>query len=85
VEIFETMNCAQRQKTGSIYPLPSNSEYRKQQEEMIVFEKANPSKDYDILDELGVGGFGKVYRCVRNEDQEVFAMKHIDIKDSGVE
>jgi hypothetical protein len=51
-----------RQKTGSLHPLPTNSEYRKREKEKIVFIKSDPSKDFIILEELGEGGFGKVYK-----------------------
>jgi len=71
-----------RQKTGSLHPLPTNSEYRKCEKDNIVFIKANPSDDYIILDELGEGGFGKVYKCVNIKNKDVFAMKHIDITSS---
>ena len=79
MEVLETLNWMRRTKTGSLHPLPTNSEYRKREQESIVFIKSNPSKDYIILDELGEGGFGKVYKCVKISNQEVYAMKHIDI------
>ena len=71
-----------RQKAGSLHPLPTCSEYRKREQECIVFIKSNPSEDYIILDELGEGGFGKVYKCVQIKNQQVYAMKHIDITSS---
>jgi len=79
MEVLETLNWIQRTKTGSLHPLPTNSEYRKREQESIVFIKSNPSNDYIILDELGEGGFGKVYKWVKISNQEVYAMKHIDI------
>lgn len=79
MEVLETLGCLRRQKTGSLHPLPSNSEYRRKEKENIIFKKAQPDEDYIILNELGEGGFGKVFKCVKISDQEVYAMKHIDI------
>lgn len=79
IDVLTTIGWMRRQKTGSLHPLPTNSEYRKREEECISFIKNNPKDDYIILDELGEGGFGKVYKWVRISDKEVYAMKHIDI------
>jgi len=79
LEVLETLDCISRSKTGSLHPLPTNSEYRKLEEKSIVFIKSDPSENYIILDELGEGGFGKVYKTVKIEDQQYYAMKHIDI------
>lgn len=68
-----------RQKTGSLHPLPTNSEYRRKEKENIVFIKSDPSQDFIILNEIGEGGFGKVYRCASNKDSEIYALKYIDI------
>lgn len=62
MSVLETLTLMRRQKTGSIHPLPTNSEYRRKEKENIVFIKSDPSKDYIILNEIGEGGFGKVYR-----------------------
>jgi hypothetical protein len=62
MSVLETIGAMRRQKTGSLHPLPTNSEYRKREKEKIVFIKSDPSKDFIILEELGEGGFGKVYK-----------------------
>jgi p21-activated kinase 2 len=84
IHILETIGLIQRVKAGSIrQPLPTNSEYRKIEKEKIVFIKSEPSEDFTILEDIGEGGFGKVYKCARKgESDKFFAMKYIDITSS---
>lgn len=82
LSVLETITLMRRQKTGSVHPLPTNSEYRKVEKENITFIKSNPAQDYLILEELGEGGFGKVYKCTCNKNSDIFAMKYIDITSS---
>ena len=77
--VLDMLDWLEKVKSGSIRPLPTNSEYKKLEEESIVFSKSNPQDDYIILDVLGQGGFGKVYRTVQIEDQNLYAMKMIDV------
>lgn len=77
--VLEMLDSLQRTKSRSVYPLPTNSEYRKLEEKSIVFTKTNPQDDYIILQVLGEGGFGKVYKTVQIEDGQFYAMKMIDI------
>lgn len=81
IHVLETIGCIQRAKTGSVcYPLPTNSEYRKIEKEKIVFIKSDPSNDFTVLEDIGEGGFGKVYKCARKgESEKYYAMKYIDI------
>ena len=41
--------------------------------------------EYKIIEELGVGGFGKVYKVLNEEDNQYYAIKEISIKDEKEE
>ena len=52
-------------------------------EEMEVFEKYefikdDPSKFYDIVKRIGVGGFAKVFEVKRKSDGKAMALKFIE-------
>jgi len=42
------------------------------------------SKRYNIIEQLGEGGFGKVYK-VKNDDGKFYALKKISLKDKSPE
>ncbi|OAX43495.1 Pkinase-domain-containing protein [Rhizopogon vinicolor AM-OR11-026] len=48
------------------YPVPSN----------------NPSSQYTLLEKLGTGSFGVVYKAIHNETKQIVAIKQIDLEDS---
>ncbi|KAF9485356.1 Ste20-like serine/threonine kinase [Pholiota conissans] len=48
------------------YPVPSN----------------NPSTQYTLLEKLGTGSFGVVYKAIHNETKQIVAVKQIDLEDS---
>ncbi|KAF8204975.1 STE/STE20/YSK protein kinase [Pholiota molesta] len=48
------------------YPVPSN----------------NPSSQYTLLEKLGTGSFGVVYKAIHNETKQIVAVKQIDLEDS---
>ena len=79
IQVMEMLDTMQRDKSGSIYPFPTNSEYRLLEKKSIVFSKNNPQDEYIILEVLGEGGFGKVYKTVKIDNGEVYAMKMIDV------
>ncbi|KAG6332597.1 hypothetical protein ID866_6488 [Astraeus odoratus] len=48
------------------YPIPGN----------------NPATQYTILEKLGTGSFGVVYKAMHNETKQIVAIKQIDLEDS---
>ncbi|KAJ8509313.1 hypothetical protein ONZ45_g8507 [Pleurotus djamor] len=48
------------------YPIPSN----------------NPASQYTLLEKLGTGSFGTVYKAIHNETKQIVAIKQIDLEDS---
>lgn len=48
------------------YPVPSN----------------NPASQYTLIEKLGTGSFGVVYKAMHNETQQIVAIKQIDLEDS---
>ena len=48
----------------------------------IGFElkKDDPSKYYDIIERIGVGGFAKVFKVKRKKDDAICALKFVEPK-----
>ncbi|KAH9977698.1 kinase-like domain-containing protein [Lactifluus volemus] len=42
----------------------------------------NPSSQYTLMEKLGTGSFGTVYKAMHNESRQVVAVKQIDLEDS---
>ncbi|KAF8655254.1 hypothetical protein AX16_003156 [Volvariella volvacea WC 439] len=57
---------AESQKTRGPYPIPSN----------------NPASQYTLLEKLGTGSFGTVYKAMHNETKQIVAIKQIDLEDT---
>jgi len=51
-------------------------------EKRKVFEmkKEDPSKYYDIIERIGIGGFAKVFKVKRKEDNSICALKFVEPK-----
>jgi len=51
-------------------------------EKRMVFElkKEDPSKFYDIIERIGVGGFAKVFKVLRKSDKVTCALKFVEPK-----
>jgi hypothetical protein len=43
------------------FPLPANLDYRKLIEDSNLFKTENPAIYYDIVKQIGSGGYGKIY------------------------
>ncbi|KAF9780204.1 kinase-like domain-containing protein [Thelephora terrestris] len=55
-----------RRHLSEPYPIPSN----------------NPAGQYTLLEKLGTGSFGTVYKAIHNETKQIVAVKQIDLEDS---
>lgn len=52
--------CVYSQKEEPL-PLPANIDYRKLIEDSNLFKIDNPAHYYDIVKQVGTGGYGKIY------------------------
>ncbi|CAL1700618.1 unnamed protein product [Somion occarium] len=43
---------------------------------------SNPASQYTLLEKLGTGSFGTVYKAMHNESKQIVAIKQIDLEDS---
>ena len=61
--------------------LPDDQKAKK----MIQFDlkKDDPSKHYDIIERIGVGGFAKVFKVKRKSDEKICALKFIEPKNNA--
>ncbi|PCH41000.1 Pkinase-domain-containing protein [Wolfiporia cocos MD-104 SS10] len=50
--------------------------------EPIPLPSSNPASQYTLLEKLGTGSFGTVYKAMHNETKQVVAIKQIDLEDS---
>jgi len=56
----------QKPRVRGPYPIPSS----------------NPASQYTLLEKLGTGSFGTVYKGIHNDTKQVVAIKQIDLEDS---
>jgi hypothetical protein len=50
------------------HPLPAHLDYRKLIEDSNLFKCDNPALYYDIVKQVGTGGYGKIYLVQKKED-----------------
>ncbi|KAF9259515.1 Pkinase-domain-containing protein [Marasmius fiardii PR-910] len=50
--------------------------------EPIPIPNSNPASQYTLLEKLGTGSFGTVYKAMHNETKQIVAIKQIDLEDS---
>ncbi|EDR12412.1 Ste20-like serine/threonine kinase [Laccaria bicolor S238N-H82] len=43
---------------------------------------SNPASQYTLLEKLGTGSFGTVYKAIHNDTKQIVAIKQIDLEDS---
>ncbi|OCH94081.1 Pkinase-domain-containing protein [Obba rivulosa] len=62
---------------------PSSSpELRQRMPEPHPVPSSNPASQYALLEKLGTGSFGTVYKAMHNETKQIVAIKQIDLEDS---
>ncbi|KAI3612319.1 ste20-like serine threonine kinase [Moniliophthora roreri] len=55
---------------------------QKRSREPIPLPSSNPASQYTLLEKLGTGSFGTVYKAMHNETKQIVAIKQIDLEDS---
>ncbi|KAK7049522.1 hypothetical protein VNI00_005553 [Paramarasmius palmivorus] len=61
---------------------PSSQADQKKTREPIPLPSSNPASQYTLLEKLGTGSFGVVYKAMHNETKQIVAIKQIDLEDS---
>ncbi|KDQ64502.1 hypothetical protein JAAARDRAFT_117130 [Jaapia argillacea MUCL 33604] len=61
---------------------PQNSEPKTRPREPYPIPSSNPASQYSLLEKLGTGSFGTVYKAMHNETKQIVAIKQIDLEDS---
>ncbi|KAF8897533.1 kinase-like domain-containing protein [Infundibulicybe gibba] len=67
--------------TRSPPPSPQN-EHRSKVREPYPVPSNNPASQYTLLEKLGTGSFGTVYKAMHNDTKQIVAVKQIDLEDS---
>ncbi|KAH6914908.1 STE/STE20/YSK protein kinase [Coprinopsis sp. MPI-PUGE-AT-0042] len=70
-------------KTSARSPPPSPKvEQRNRLKDPYPMPSSNPASQYTLLEKLGTGSFGTVYKAMHNETKQIVAIKQIDLEDS---
>ncbi|KAH9179606.1 Pkinase-domain-containing protein [Lactarius sanguifluus] len=51
-------------------------------QEPYPMPSSNPASQYTLMEKLGTGSFGTVYKAMHNETRQIVAIKQIDLEDS---
>ncbi|KAH8105818.1 Pkinase-domain-containing protein [Cristinia sonorae] len=73
------------QKAPSQSPPPSPTQpvdRRQRLQEPYPIPSSNPASQYTLLEKLGTGSFGVVYKAIHNDTKQIVAIKQIDLEDS---
>lgn len=57
--------------------MPGNTDYLNLIKSQKLFKEENPASYYDIIKQIGSGGYGKIYLVQRKQDESKFALKFI--------
>ncbi|KIM90798.1 hypothetical protein PILCRDRAFT_811280 [Piloderma croceum F 1598] len=60
----------------------TSSEAKSRPREPCPIPSNNPSSQYTLIEKLGTGSFGTVYKAMHNETKQIVAVKQIDLEDS---
>ncbi|KAK0491029.1 STE STE20 YSK protein kinase [Armillaria novae-zelandiae] len=63
-------------------PSPGQVDTKSQPREPYPIPSNNPASQYTLLEKLGTGSFGTVYKAMHNETKQIVAIKQIDLEDS---
>ncbi|OSD04274.1 Pkinase-domain-containing protein [Trametes coccinea BRFM310] len=64
-------------------PPPSPGSERKARPEPWPYvPSSNPAAQYSLLEKLGTGSFGTVYKAIHNDTKQIVAIKQIDLEDT---
>ncbi|KAF5370106.1 hypothetical protein D9758_001049 [Tetrapyrgos nigripes] len=61
-------------------PSPQADKHRPREPHPVP--SGNPASQYTLLEKLGTGSFGTVYKAMHNETKQIVAIKQIDLEDS---
>ncbi|KAJ7507811.1 kinase-like domain-containing protein [Mycena galericulata] len=61
---------------------PSSAEQQTRPREPYPIPSSNPASQYTLLEKLGTGSFGTVYKAMHNDTKQIVAIKQIDLEDS---
>lgn len=78
-EEFKTPEGSFEGEQGNMSPLasqalPQNERFKKKQR-MVLDGKLATFKDFDILEVIGEGSFGRVYKCKKRDSGQLLALK----------
>ncbi|KAF8812435.1 STE/STE20/YSK protein kinase [Phlegmacium glaucopus] len=63
-------------------PASPRAEQKTPPREPYPVPSSNPASQYTLLEKLGTGSFGTVYKAMHNETKRIVAIKQIDLEDS---
>ena len=66
-----------KQLTKSPPPSPISERKVKSPEPWPYIPSSNPASQYTLLEKLGTGSFGTVYKAIHNETKQIVAIKQI--------
>ena len=71
-----------RSATKSPPPSPKVTEPRTRLKDPVPIPSSNPASQYTLLEKLGTGSFGVVYKAMHNETKQIVAIKQIGVPQS---
>lgn len=61
---------------------PPSPDVKSRPREPYPIPSSNPASQYTLLEKLGTGSFGTVYKAMHNDTKQIVAIKQIDLEDS---
>ncbi|KAH7102896.1 Pkinase-domain-containing protein [Auriculariales sp. MPI-PUGE-AT-0066] len=80
--------CFSQQRKRSSYNTPPSpttqvhSPVKRYSQQPSPMPSSDPASQYTLLEKLGTGSFGTVYKAMHNETKQIVAIKQIDLEDS---